>query len=408
MMQYNNSWFQMRWDSQTQPMLGILLASSLLLAFFLLGPYAGYFRSFGRGLRLMLAGLVLGDAIMVSQFARWTRSIGPYGYDHGVAPILVLLTTFLTVVCTMPLAINLLDQIEGLRSGDAIAASGTPGAAPERGRPWLSGWNYFWIGGATLCAAVGFEGSLWVILLAAFTAVAVGTAIFAGSATRPGVASDPPPAVPAEDLSAERARVLRLLEEGKINAEECGELLTALAESGRGPAPRPVSPARKLVVAGAALVFIGFLLPWFNINLGQVMKETQDQLSKMMPNALPGSVRVTPNMMPQNIRMVLPEASGGAGADGTIRIQGADVGHNFGWVVLAWAIAAAALPLFAVATPPATRRKYSMLMLLFGSITLLGVISQNTHFVAAGIWLVGAGYVLEWLGVARETPAHHG
>lgn len=408
MMENGNALLQMRWDSQSQLMLLTLLGLSLVLGFLLFLPYADYFRRFGRALRLMLAALVLGDVIMFSQFARWSgrspqfHPTYPFGDPtkafHLFLPFLAIV---LTVIFILPLVINFLDQIVSQRghgTGDLQTAD-----TPPRGRPWLSSWNLFWTGGAALFAWIGFDNSLWLILLAVFTALAAWSTI---TAAPPASANaDAPPttssAAPAEDLSAERARVLRLLEEGKINAEECGELLTALAESARGPAPRPVSPARKLVVAGAALVFVGFLLPWFSINMGQVAQEMQDKMMGALRNALPGGM--PSNSAPGNIALKFPGTNGGTLTDGTIRIQGGDV--NQAWLVLTLAIAAAALPLFAGATPPATRRKYAMAMLLAGSLILVYVVSQNVRFAAAGIGLVAAGYVLEWLGLARETPA---
>lgn len=404
----------MRWDHQTQGMLTGLFAFSVLLAVLFLVPYAGYFRRFGRTLGLMLVALMLGDAIMISQFAKWTRSAGQFNRPSYGDPtkafdvFIPFLAILLTVIFTMPLVVNFLDQVDALRNGGKAQEGEKPSHAPQRGRPWLSGWNLFWAGGAALFAWIGFQDSLWIILLACFAALAVGSAIFTAppvSASAPAEAQLQLQTPAAEDLTAERARVLRLLEEGKINAEECGELLTALAESARGPAPRPASPARKLVIAGAALVFIGFMLPWFTINLGEVMKDLQEKVMGSMGNALPGSVSVTPNMMPKNIRTIMPDLNGGVGTNGTIRIQGADVAHDLGWMVLGWAIAAAVLPLFAVAMPPATRRKYAMLMLFFGSWILISIMLQNMRFAAVGIWLVTAGYVLEWLGVARESPA---
>ena len=78
--------------------------------------------------------------------------------------------------------------------------------------------------GIALCAWIGFDASFWLalmIVLAALVAQPVFTLM---------PATPPVPVIPVADISPERERVMRLLEQGKITAEESAELLTSLPE----------------------------------------------------------------------------------------------------------------------------------------------------------------------------------
>ncbi len=68
--------------------------------------------------------------------------------------------------------------------------------------------------------------------------------------------------VQANDNTAERSRILKMVEEGKINTEEGSELLEAM---GRSSALRGQDTFSRLDIAmliGVALVILGFFLPW--------------------------------------------------------------------------------------------------------------------------------------------------
>jgi len=69
-------------------------------------------------------------------------------------------------------------------------------------------------------------------------------------------------AVQANDNTAERSRILKMVEDGKINTEEGSELLEAM---GRSSALRGQDTFFRLDIAmliGVALVILGFFLPW--------------------------------------------------------------------------------------------------------------------------------------------------
>jgi hypothetical protein len=123
-------------------------------------------------------------------------------------------------------------------------------------------------------------------LTAVCLAVIAGTApsllglyLFAPAAPKPGWVVLLPSAVCAviliihwvargEDSSvktAERAKILRMVEEGKISAEEGSDLLDAMGRSTALRGQEKFSRLDFVTLIGAALVILGFFLPWINI-----------------------------------------------------------------------------------------------------------------------------------------------
>src|SRR5207237_882408 len=92
------------------------------------------------------------------------------------------------------------------------------------------------------------------------------------------------PAPVAEDLSAEREKIVSMLEAGKLTPEESAELLQALGESSRRPPPRqvPLTGSQRLVLMGASLVVLGFFFPWFVVNPGEEAGRMMQQMQKQM------------------------------------------------------------------------------------------------------------------------------
>jgi len=126
-------------------------------------------------------------------------------------------------------------------------------------------------------------------LTAVCLALIAGTApliIFALLAPMPGWVVLLPPAVCAgiliihfcsaasgEDSSvkaAERAKILRMVEDGKISADEGSELLDAMGRSSALRGQEKFSRADIVMLLGAALVIFGFFLPWVHIQVGGV------------------------------------------------------------------------------------------------------------------------------------------
>ncbi len=72
-----------------------------------------------------------------------------------------------------------------------------------------------------------------------------------------------------EELAEERRRVLAMVEAGKISGDDGAELIGALGQSHAATVEKGLSLSgnRRVMMLGAALVVVGFCLPWFSINL---------------------------------------------------------------------------------------------------------------------------------------------
>lgn len=216
----------------------------------------------------------------------------------------------------------------------------------------------------------------------------------------------PPEAVaqPAP-LTDERERVLRLIEEGKITPEDSVELLNALAESARAerlPARPPLGPMQKMKLLGAALLLVGFFLPWLSIDLVKVAQE----ISRQFPQGgavlqhqleffqgLPGFAGVTAQSA-----ALTPRA--------TLRISGGDLQHGLGWIILLLGVAAAALPWLAPGMDPVISKRVVLVALAAGGFILLYVLLRSLRFASYGIVLTLAGYGLIGLGLIKEFGLH--
>ncbi len=67
--------------------------------------------------------------------------------------------------------------------------------------------------------------------------------------------------------SPERARILRMMEEGKITAEEGGDLLEAMGRSNAMLGQDSFSRLDMAMLCGVALVVMGFFLPWIYVRV---------------------------------------------------------------------------------------------------------------------------------------------
>jgi hypothetical protein len=195
-------------------------------------------------------------------------------------------------------------------------------------------------------------------------------------------------------LSAEREKVLQLLEAGKITADESAELLNALGQTvpHRPPpaAEMEMSPQRKIVLLGAALLLVGFFLPWFKVNLGQVMNEAAGQIQQMVGGMMPG------NGMPQ---MNIPQNTGAVQI-----VQAGSIPHGLGWWILALGIGSAVLPFFATNLKPQMQKRVILAALAVGAFLLVYLLSDTLRYVSIGVILALAGYALEIIGTLKERP----
>ncbi len=71
--------------------------------------------------------------------------------------------------------------------------------------------------------------------------------------------------------AAERAKILRMVEDGKISADEGSELLDAMGRSSALRGQEKFSRADIVMLVGAALVILGFFLPWVYSQIGGVL-----------------------------------------------------------------------------------------------------------------------------------------
>ncbi|MEA3189007.1 MAG: hypothetical protein QOD99_2837 [Chthoniobacter sp.] len=208
------------------------------------------------------------------------------------------------------------------------------------------------------------------------------------------LAQVPPSAVAPlpETLSTERDKVLAMLDAGKITAEECAELLNALSVTvtATRSARAPLSPQQRIVTLGAALVLVGFFLPWFSINPGRElgrmtgqMQGMMNQFSSQMPGA-PSNPAFPPGMS-GSFQISTP----------SVNIAGGDVEHGLGWFILILSLGVAALPFARTQLDEKSQRTATFIALAVGSVL------HNLRFLNVGLVLTIAGYAVQWIGVAR-------
>jgi hypothetical protein len=236
-------------------------------------------------------------------------------------------------------------------------------------------WQWF-SAGNVVCAIViavlswlGFMIPLALTLLIALGALAAYPLLFSGEAT-------PAPMAAYDPLGKERE---------KITAEESADLLQALGATGRSATlepPRPLSSGQRLVLIGAALVLLGFFLPWFVINPGEELSRLVSEIS-FGPGLLeaPSLPKVT---------------------TGTVHVAGGDIRRGLGWAALGFAMVAALLPYLTREMDAATQHIVRLLSLAIGGIIVLYLLTQNIRIVGIGLVLAVAGYVVEWCGALRE------
>lgn len=264
-------------------------------------------------------------------------------------------------------------------------------------RAWLSGWNVVLIVGVAACASLwyGFVSFFAALMMTAAVVLAYPVAVTAMSSGGPSSsAGNAPPA----DLSPERERVLRLLEEGRVTAEEAAELLSALGATLPPPvvpAGEPWTPGRKLMVLGAVVVLIGFFLPWFEVNLGREMRQTMNQVIGSMP------------MGSEMQGMAVQGDDAVAAGTPTVRVTGGDIGHGLGWIALGLGIGAALVPMLLPTLARDQRRGIMTVALAGGAILLLYLLTGNLSRVSFGLPLVMIGYALEIVGLLRDQFAWH-
>ncbi|HEY2341415.1 MAG TPA: hypothetical protein VGH90_00235, partial [Chthoniobacteraceae bacterium] len=163
-----------------------------------------------------------------------------------------------------------------------------PGAASWRA--WLGGRHVVY---AIILAVLASRGWYFPLVLGVVLfvgALAVYPAILAArQMPNSGATSNP-----SRPISAEREKVMDLLSAGKITAEESAQLLNALGSTASAEAvrPAPIGFRQRLALIGAALIVIGFFLPWFVINVGRDLQNAMSQFTanfSQIENSFPGA-----------------------------------------------------------------------------------------------------------------------
>jgi hypothetical protein len=192
------------------------------------------------------------------------------------------------------------------------------------------------------------------------------------------------------DLSVEREKIVAMLEAGKLTADESSELLQALSETSRVEAQRPVtlSAGQRLILVGAALVTFGFFLPWFVINPGKEAGRMMNQMKISLESSLPVGELSLPDA-----RFNTPSVS----------ISGGDIQKGLGWMALLLAGAAAFIPYISTKIDEATLRMIRMLCIGIGSLIVLYLLTNNIRYVGIGLIIAVSGYIVEIVGVVRES-----
>jgi hypothetical protein len=366
--------------------MAVLAIVAILFVFF----GASRFRRFldvsrGQATMLFLLSLIAGIATGVYRFwlldRRHSFHQGPRETDLWLS--IAVFCAGLLVALAIPFITKLYLKWIGGRLTDAEKTPGMEGV-----RAWLQGGNLVCAVVLSVCAWLGLGFSFWSVLALTLMALVIYPLLNFASVTAA------PSKTPEESFSHERDRVLKMLDEGKINAHESAELLNALAVAQPSPTAQslPANPKRKLVLAGLAILLIGFFLPWFSYNPGQevtrVMGEMQGNMNQMVPG---------------NPGLNVPFASGLRTA--SVNIAGGDIRYGLGWLVLLLGVAVAALPYIASNLHARDQFKATMTGLAIGSVILIYLLTQNMRFVSVGILLAMVGYVLQFLGTVEEKQS---
>jgi hypothetical protein len=294
--------------------------------------------------------------------------------------LLNLACTAFLIIFAVPLGIKLYRAWIGIQVSPEEKAPGSIGV-----RAWLTPANLIISAIIAACAAGAYDYQFLAVLVLLVGCLLIQPIINTASdpASAPALAAAPEPT-----LTAEREKVLSLLENGRITAEESADLLNALGSTAHSvKPPTPVSRQQRMALIGAALVLLGFFLPWLSYNPGKELSRMTGQMEGMTQGFLPEGMPGMPTIATQNVN-----------------ISGGDIGHGLGWLVLLLGLGVAALPHVATTLDAATRRMISFLSLGLGGIVLLWLVAQNLRLINVGLILALGGYAVEFLGLLKSRP----
>jgi hypothetical protein len=205
--------------------------------------------------------------------------------------------------------------------------------------------------------------------------------------------SSPLPERSGDDLSLEREKIVSMLEAGKLTPDESAELLQALSETSRAQAERPVAltASQRLILIGASLVVFGFFLPWFVFNPGKEAGKVMDQVK----------VAFGPTFEEHGVPFPYPKLQ-----TENVTMSGGEIQRGLGWGALLLAGAAALLPYITKRLDQETIRTIRILCLGVGGLIVVYLLTQNIRYVGVGLVIAVSGYILEIVGVMRESVRH--
>ncbi len=177
-------------------------------------------KAFGVALLAIILAIAAG-IYRVWELERAGRMRGPAVDDLDIA--LSIVTAGLLFLFAVPLAMSLYSKWLGKQLTDEERRPSMDGV-----RAWLRLDNLVFALGTALCAWRGYGTNFWTVfllLICALLSYPILNMLCVSTGETAATTSEE--ASGREDLSHERERVLRLLEDGKITAEECSELLSA-------------------------------------------------------------------------------------------------------------------------------------------------------------------------------------
>lgn len=337
-------------------------------------------------LTAVATGLASGGTVAWRAYQFDRLHIGP----QNEMALLIFACTALLVIFAVPLGLKLYRAWTGIQVSPEEQCPGGTGV-----RAWLTPGNLIVSALVAGCAAGAFDYQFMGVF-----ALLIGCLLIQPLINTASVPAPAPLPSTGSPLTAEREKVLSLLESGKITVEESSDLLNALGSSSQVvKSGAPVSRQQRMILIGAGLVLLGFFLPWLSYNPGKELTRMTGQMQ--------GTAQ---GFMPEGMSMPgMPTI-----ATQTLNFSGGDTGKGLGWLVLLLGLGVATLPHVAATMDTATRRMISFISLGIGGIILLWLVTQNLRLLNIGLIVVLAGYAVEFLALlnprdrslpSQEIPA---
>jgi hypothetical protein len=262
------------------------------------------------------------------------------------------------------------------------------------GKPGVQAW--FSAGNVTVALAIVVLAWMGFGISPVLSAVVLGAILASYPLLRTESTNIPNPTMsrPTDTHAPEREKILAMLEAGKLTPDESAELLQALGDGARSPVQQvPLTSGQRYMLIGAALVVLGFFLPWFSYNPGKELDRMMNQLEASVNQSMPEFVHGNTS------GISIPNL--GVRTD-TVTMSGGDIGRGLGWAALLLAVVAAVLPYIGGSLDAGTIRIIRFLCLGIGGLIILYLVTQNFRIVGIGLVMALGGYALEIAGVLRE------